>query len=153
MKGFFVFYASIILVVFCLMNSSFDTSSSLIYLNKSDTYSVTISGAVEIPNTYEVSYNTYVFEVLNMAQLSYNADVSGLDLYVFVTNNSKIVIPYGIININLAGLDELQELDGVGPAYAQKIIDYRAETQFSCIEDLKNISSSIYEKNASRITV
>ena len=46
-----------------------------------------------------------------------------------------------VVNINLAGLTELQLLPGVGPSTAQKIVDYRQQNgKFQRIEDIKNIS-------------
>jgi len=44
------------------------------------------------------------------------------------------------ININTAGFEGLQEITGVGPVIAQKIINYRNESGlFQNIEDLKNV--------------
>lgn len=46
-----------------------------------------------------------------------------------------------VVNINKASLEELQEIPGVGPSTAQKILDYRNENGlFKNLEDLKNIS-------------
>jgi competence protein ComEA len=47
----------------------------------------------------------------------------------------------GLVNINTAGLEELDSLPGIGPSTAQKILDYRDENgRFNTIEELMNVS-------------
>jgi competence protein ComEA len=63
----------------------------------------------------------------------------------------------GLININTADSATLQNLNGVGPATAQKIIDYRnSNGAFAKPEDLKNVSGigdKTYEKLKDHISV
>ena len=58
--------------------------------------------------------------------------------------------PEGPVDINAAGRDELQRLTGIGPALAQRIIDYRGEHgPFRSVEDLlevKGIGEATLEK-------
>ena len=63
----------------------------------------------------------------------------------------------GMININTAGVTELDKLPGIGPALAERIIQYRNEHgAFGKPEDLQKVSgigSKTYEKMASMVSV
>lgn len=63
----------------------------------------------------------------------------------------------GLININTADITELDKLPGIGPALAERIIQYRMEHGlFLQPEDLKKVSGigeKTYEKMASMVTV
>ncbi len=63
----------------------------------------------------------------------------------------------GIININTAGIEELDRLSGVGPAIAQRIIDYREKNDgFRDINEIKLVSGigeSLFEKIKDQIGI
>lgn len=62
-----------------------------------------------------------------------------------------------LVDINTAGSEELQTLNGIGPSYAQRIIKYRTEKGlFQKIEDIKNVSGigeATFNKIKDSITV
>ena len=66
-------------------------------------------------------------------------------------------ISSGKININTADTVLLQQLTGVGPVTAQKIVDYREQNgQFGSIEELKNVSGigdKTFEKMRDEVTI
>ena len=45
-----------------------------------------------------------------------------------------------LVNINTATVEELMTLPGIGEVTARSIVDYRKETPFTSIEDIKNVS-------------
>ncbi len=46
----------------------------------------------------------------------------------------------GMININTADEEQLQELKGIGPSLAKRIVEYRQTTPFTSIEDILNVN-------------
>lgn len=57
------------------------------------------------------------------------------------TKNNKNASKEEKTNINVATIEELDSLPGVGEATANKILQYREENgQFNSIEDIKNVN-------------
>ena len=61
------------------------------------------------------------------------------------------------VNINTADEGTLANLNGIGPALAKRIVNYRSKSgKFKSIQDLKNVNGigdKVFEKIASMITV
>ena len=61
------------------------------------------------------------------------------------------------ININIATLEELIQLEGIGEVYAQRVIEFREKNgPFEKIDDImkvKGIGEKIFEANKDRIIV
>lgn len=60
------------------------------------------------------------------------------------------------ININTASVEQLTQLSGVGPATAQKIVEYRQEKKFNSVDELTNVKGvgeKTLEKFRDQLTV
>ena len=70
------------------------------------------------------------------------------------TTESAVI---GMVNINTANESALDSLPGIGPTYAQRIIEYRvANGGFKTVEEIKNvkgIGDKTFEKFKDKITV
>ncbi len=144
---------------------------------RSDKVFVYISGAVHKPGVFKASGNARVFDIVEMAGgLTAEADVAKTNLAQGIKDGMHIHVvdklpvsnehsaTTGItttkvgnkVNINHADKGELDTLPGVGPALAERIIEYRqANGSFSSIDELKNvpgIGSSKFEKMKEKIT-
>ena len=125
--------------------------------NEADEVFVDIQGAVNKPGLYQLPGNSRVNDLLVKAGgLNSTADrdwvAQNINLAQKLADGAKIYIPEknettagsvagtsvaGKININTASIDDLCRLSGIGPSYAQRIIDNRP---YQAIEDLLKIS-------------
>lgn len=122
---------------------------------------IDVDGEVKNPSVYELPAGSRVYEAIDAAGgLTESADTKNTNLAAFLTDGAKLYIPNkdevgnavssgsanaqssgkDLVNINTADSSRLQMLVGVGPATAQKIIEYREEYGFKKIEDLKKVS-------------
>ena len=145
---------------------------------------VDIGGAVKNPMLAELPEGSRVDDAIQAAGgLRQEADMTNVNRAEFLVDGQKVFIPSyaldadgniiegdttaassgigadvsGKVNINTADSSQLQTLSGVGPATAQKIIDYRQSNgSFSNIEDIKNVSGigdKTFEKLKDHITI
>ncbi|QWC00494.1 SLBB domain-containing protein [Mycoplasmatota bacterium] len=129
-----------------------------------------ITGEVFNPGTYYVNRGIDIIDLIYKAGgLTINADIQAIDFnLVFVSPGSINIpsinddpslphMPVDKININTAGLEQLQSLSGIGIILAERIIEYRDNIgHFENIEDVMKVSGIkeyIYEKIKDDITV
>ena len=119
---------------------------------------VDVTGAVNIPGVYTLTGKSRVIDAIKAAGDSApGADLSTINLARVLNDGEQIyvdstvvnsrgvrvskAIPRGPININRATARQLDDLDGVGPVIAQRIVDYRKiNGSFLSIDDLQKVS-------------
>lgn len=131
---------------------------------------VYVNGAVQYPGTYSLPSGSRVGDALEAAGgTTARADASRLNLAARLDDGEQVEVPEkirqaqgqgagsgvenavfvsptqgspsgGLVNLNTATLEELDTLPGIGPATAQKIIDYRdANGPFQALEEIMNV--------------
>ncbi len=127
---------------------------------------VHVSGAVISPGVYSFREGERIVDALKAAGgASWKANLDGVNLAAPLVDGMQVVIPQkkeqegsvarednnGLININRANSQELQELPNIGPSRAEAIIDFREKQgRFEGPEDLLEISG-IGEKTLERL--
>lgn len=120
---------------------------------------VHVVGAVARPGLYETEIGARVADVIQLAGgPTPAADISQINLAAKIGDGQQLVVPEkgaapqvaagasslpsvkSPLNLNSATVDQLVELDGVGPKTAQKIIDYReAHGGFKSVDELLEV--------------
>ena len=112
---------------------------------------VDVAGAVESPGLVELRLGSRVSDAIDAAGgASADAVLDDLNLARKVTDGEQIRVPRvgeeddatgGLVNLNSASAEELEQLPGVGPVLAQRIVaDREANGPFAALEDLSRVA-------------
>ena len=105
---------------------------------------VEIKGAIQNPGVYTLKRNSSISSLIQMSGgLLENSDTSRISFNYILNDKDVVVIPekqeVKLISINSAALEELQTLPGIGPAIAQRIMEYRKSNTFQSLEQIQNV--------------
>jgi competence protein ComEA len=117
---------------------------------------VHVVGAVRRPGLFEVKEGSRVADALSRAGgPTRKADLSAVNLAAPLADGQQVVVPRrlppgaaagtssvagGKVSLAVATIDDLDELPGIGPVTAQKIVDWRtAHGPFRSVEDLDDV--------------
>jgi competence protein ComEA len=118
---------------------------------------VDVAGAVRRPGVYRLAAGARVLDAVRRAGgARHGAQLAAINLAARVVDGQQIVVPARAVaagspapdgaapstpvSLGSATLDQLETLDGVGPATAQKIVAYRTQHGgFRSIDDLANV--------------
>jgi competence protein ComEA len=118
------------------------------------TITVHVSGAVQSPGVVRVAAGARVGEAIAAAGGALpEADLARVNLAAPLADGQQISVPAmspdgeggvvagdGRVRLNLAGVEELETLPGVGPVLAERIVAYREEHgPFAVVEDLLDV--------------
>jgi competence protein ComEA len=119
---------------------------------------VDVTGAVRRPGVYRLPAGARVQDAIRRARPLARADMTTVNLAARVTDGEQVIVPRrgrggatasapatpdapAVVSLNSATLEQLETLDGIGPALAQRIIDYRtAHGGFRSLEELDQVS-------------
>ncbi len=133
---------------------------------------VHVVGAVVAPAVYQLAADARVVDALEAAGgPTESADLSALNLAMPLRDGQQLVIPHGSsrppaagatalpssgattsgkLDLNSATRRQLEDLPGIGPVTAQRILDYKDKNgRIVAVEELKDaklVNSSTYEK-------
>lgn len=129
-------------------------------LESSDDVTVYVGGAVEEPGLYSLPRGSRVAEALDMAGRLEETDDSSLDLADALVDEQTVMVPEAAptpepdadvgdrepvdgvqIDINTATREELEFLPGIGPAFAERIVERRNTVgPFESLDELSEIA-------------
>ena len=117
---------------------------------------VHVVGAVAKPGVYELEASARVIDAIeaagganddadlqqvNMARLLSDGEQIRVLTAQEATLTSQSAVGKSLLNLNSATVDQLEELPGVGPALAARIVDWReANGSFKNVEELSSVS-------------
>ena len=117
---------------------------------------VHVVGAVAKPGVYELETSARVIDAIEAAGgVNDDADLQQLNMARLLIDDEQIRVltaqeatltsqsatGNSLLNLNSATVDQLEELPGVGPALAARIIDWReANGSFKNVDDLSSVS-------------
>jgi competence protein ComEA len=123
---------------------------------------VHVAGAVREPGVYRLRAGARVDDAVGRAGgATSRADLRQVNLAAEVEDGRQVLVPERVtaaqaaasgctaaaptapgvpLNLNMATIEQLDELDGIGPATAQQILDYReANGGFGSVEELNQV--------------